>query len=36
MSDLKGINLAMQTPMFEDGSIDYSRWEELIDIYSVV
>lgn len=33
MSDLKGINLAMQTPMFEDGSIDYSRWEELIDIY---
>lgn len=33
MRDLKGINLAMQTPMFEDGSIDYSRWEELIDIY---
>ena len=33
MSDLKGINLAMQTPMFEDGSIDYLRWEELIDIY---
>ncbi len=33
MSDLKGINLAMQTPMFEDGSIDYPRWEELIDIY---
>jgi len=33
MSDLSGINLAMQTPMFEDGSIDYVRWEELIDIY---
>lgn len=33
MSDLKGINLAMQTPMFEDGSINYSRWEELIDSY---
>ncbi|MDH5356752.1 MAG: dihydrodipicolinate synthase family protein [Gammaproteobacteria bacterium] len=33
MTDLKGINLAMQTPMFENGSIDYSRWQELIDIY---
>ena len=33
MSDLKGINLAMQTPMFEDGSINYPRWEELIDVY---
>ena len=33
MSDLKGINLAMQTPMFDDGSIDYARWEELIDTY---
>jgi 4-hydroxy-tetrahydrodipicolinate synthase len=33
MSDLKGINLAMQTPMHEDGSIDYARWQELIDIY---
>lgn len=33
MSDLKGINLAMQTPMHEDGSIDYARWETLIDIY---
>ena len=30
MSDLRGINLAMQTPMFADGSIDYARWEELI------
>jgi len=33
MSDLTGINLAMQTPMHEDGSIDYTRWQELIDIY---
>jgi len=33
MSDLIGINLAMQTPMDADGNIDYTRWEELIDIY---
>jgi 4-hydroxy-tetrahydrodipicolinate synthase len=33
MSDLAGINLAMQTPMHADGSIDYARWEELIDLY---
>ena len=33
MADLKGINLAMQTPMHADGSIDYARWEELIDVY---
>ncbi len=33
MGDLTGINLAMQTPMHEDGSIDYTRWQELIDIY---
>jgi 4-hydroxy-tetrahydrodipicolinate synthase len=33
MSNLKGINLAMQTPMNENGSIDYKRWEELIDLY---
>lgn len=33
MSELIGINLAMQTPMGSDGSIDYARWEELIDIY---
>jgi len=32
MSDLTGINLAMQTPMHEDGRIDYTRWQELIDI----
>jgi len=33
MSELVGINLAMQTPMHADGSIDYLRWEELIDLY---
>jgi len=33
MSMLFGINLAMQTPMHADGSIDYARWEALIDIY---
>jgi 4-hydroxy-tetrahydrodipicolinate synthase len=33
MSDLKGINLAMQTPFHSDGSIDYGRWQALIDIY---
>jgi 4-hydroxy-tetrahydrodipicolinate synthase len=33
MSKLTGINLAMQTPMDADGSIDYARWEELIDLY---
>jgi len=33
MSELTGINLAMQTPMHADGSIDYARWEELIDVY---
>jgi len=33
MSRLTGINLAMQTPMHADGSIDYARWEELIDLY---
>ena len=33
MSKLTGINLAMQTPMHADGSIDYARWEELIDLY---
>jgi 4-hydroxy-tetrahydrodipicolinate synthase len=33
MSELIGINVAMQTPMNADGSIDYVRWEELIDIY---
>ena len=33
MSELTGINLAMQTPMHADGSINYARWEELIDLY---
>jgi len=33
MSELSGINLAMQTSMHADGSIDYARWEELIDLY---
>jgi len=33
MSELTGINLAMQTPMHADGSINYVRWEELIDVY---
>jgi 4-hydroxy-tetrahydrodipicolinate synthase len=33
MSELVGINLAMQTPMLADGSIDYLRWEALIDLY---
>jgi 4-hydroxy-tetrahydrodipicolinate synthase len=33
LSELTGINLAMQTPMDADGSIDYARWEELIDLY---
>jgi 4-hydroxy-tetrahydrodipicolinate synthase len=33
MIDLAGINLAMQTPMQADGSIDYSCWESLIERY---
>ena len=33
MANLAGINLAMQTPFREDGSIDYSEWERLIDVY---
>jgi len=33
MAELDGINLAMQTPMHADGSIDYARWEALIDVY---
>ena len=33
MGTLSGINLAMQTPMHADGSIDFARWEELIDLY---
>ena len=33
MAELKGINLAMQTPFDDTGAVDYGRWEELIDIY---
>ena len=33
MIDLSGINLAMQTPMHADGSIDYACWESLIERY---
>ena len=35
MADLKGINLAMQTPFDENGAIDYSVFEELIEKYVV-
>jgi 4-hydroxy-tetrahydrodipicolinate synthase len=33
MAELDGINLAMQTPMHGDGSIDFARWEALIETY---
>ncbi|MER8436879.1 dihydrodipicolinate synthase family protein [Mesorhizobium sp. M1312] len=33
MADLKGINLAMQTPFDESGAISYPVFEELIDRY---
>ena len=33
MADLKGINLAMQTPFKEDGSIDFVVFEQLIEKY---
>ena len=33
MSDLAGINLAMQTPFKVDGTIDFQEWERLIDAY---
>jgi len=33
VAHLTGINLAMQTPMHDDGAIDHARWEELIDLY---
>lgn len=33
MADLKGINLAMQTPFDENGAINYAVFEELIDKY---
>lgn len=33
MANLRGINLAMQTPFTDDGAVDYGRFEELIEIY---
>lgn len=33
MANLKGINLAMQTPFKDDGGIDFKVYEELIDKY---
>lgn len=33
MANLAGINLTMQTPFGVDGTIDYSEWERLIDVY---
>lgn len=33
MTDLRGVNLAMQTPFNADGSINYAVFEELIDKY---
>jgi len=33
MAEICGINLAMQTPFNGDGSINYSRFGELVDIY---
>ncbi|MER9197275.1 dihydrodipicolinate synthase family protein [Mesorhizobium australicum] len=33
MADLKGINLAMQTPFDESGAIDYNIFSELIETY---
>ena len=33
MADLKGINLAMQTPLNANQEIDLDRWGELIDLY---
>lgn len=33
MSKLRGINLAMQTPFNADGSVNFARWEALIDQY---
>ncbi|TPJ18925.1 dihydrodipicolinate synthase family protein [Mesorhizobium sp. B2-7-3] len=33
MANLAGINLALQTPFNEDGSVNYEAWEQLIDQY---
>ena len=34
MDGLAGVNLAVQTPFKDDGSIDYHRWEALLDVYA--
>jgi len=33
MARLSGINLALQTPFFDDGQVDEARWLALIDTY---
>lgn len=33
MADLKGINLAMQTPFDDEGEVDFTVWEHLIESY---
>ncbi|TIL83185.1 MAG: dihydrodipicolinate synthase family protein [Mesorhizobium sp.] len=33
MANLRGINLAMQTPFHKDGSIDFARWDRLLEQY---
>ncbi|OXY83191.1 dihydrodipicolinate synthase family protein [Oceanimonas doudoroffii] len=33
MSELNGINLAMQTPFDSEGKVNYARFEELIEMY---
>jgi 4-hydroxy-tetrahydrodipicolinate synthase len=33
MANLKGINLAMQTPFSQDGSVDFAAWDRLLDQY---
>jgi 4-hydroxy-tetrahydrodipicolinate synthase len=34
MADIRGINIAMQTPFDRAGNLDFKRYEELIDIYA--
>lgn len=34
MADLRGINLAVQTPFLEDGAVDFAGWERLLDRYA--
>lgn len=33
MANLRGINLALQTPFHADGTLDLKRWEKLLDQY---